>query len=78
MYLVAEVVERRMTGWATRGGDGGTMASGMMRRMVRRRVLPSANPVAATGDDGGLAASDAPPLRPQGYEATGFAALRPR
>ena len=26
MYLVAEVVERRMTGWATRGVDGGMMA----------------------------------------------------
>ena len=27
MYLVAEVVERRMTGWATRGVDGATMAA---------------------------------------------------
>ena len=27
MYLVAEVIERRMTGWATRGVDGGMMAS---------------------------------------------------
>ena len=27
MYLVAEVVERQMTGWATRGVDGGMMAA---------------------------------------------------
>jgi hypothetical protein len=26
MYLVAEIVERRMTGWATRNVDGGMMA----------------------------------------------------
>jgi NitT/TauT family transport system permease protein len=26
MYLVAEVIERQMTGWATRGVDGGMMA----------------------------------------------------
>jgi NitT/TauT family transport system permease protein len=26
MYLVAEVIERRMTGWATRGTDGGFVA----------------------------------------------------
>ena len=26
MYLVAEVIERRMTGWATRGTDGGLVA----------------------------------------------------
>ena len=28
MYLIAEVVERRMTGWATRGVDGGMTAQG--------------------------------------------------
>jgi len=27
MYLVAEVVERQMTGWATRGVDSGMMAA---------------------------------------------------
>ena len=32
-----------------RGHDGG---SGMMRRMVRRQALPSANPIAATSDEG--------------------------
>jgi NitT/TauT family transport system permease protein len=26
MYLVANVLERRMTGWATRGADGGVFA----------------------------------------------------
>jgi hypothetical protein len=26
MYLVAEVIERRMTGWATRGTDSGFVA----------------------------------------------------
>lgn len=28
MYAVANVVERRMTGWATRGMDGGASAPG--------------------------------------------------
>jgi hypothetical protein len=28
MYAIASVVERRMTGWATRGTNGGTFSPG--------------------------------------------------
>jgi len=44
MYLVAEVVERQMTGWATRRDDGGSRTMRRGRYGIRRRPASRLRP----------------------------------